>query len=119
MTVGEPEVEVRRARVSWLAVIGLLFGTVGVLTALTGELAPIAVVAGVLGALFSIGGFVATGKRYLASRPLALLAIIVSLGGLAIAAMVYSGQFDWLNRDNQVGWLRDWLNSRIPGMDNV
>jgi drug/metabolite transporter (DMT)-like permease len=119
MTVGEPEVEVGRARVSWLAVIGLLFGTVGVLTALTGELAPIAVVAGVLGALFSVGGFVATGKRYLASRPLALLAIIVSLGGLAIAAMVYSGQFDWLNRDNQVGWLRDWLNSRIPGMDNL
>jgi drug/metabolite transporter (DMT)-like permease len=112
----EPEEALRRARVSWLAVIGLLLGTVGVLAALTGELAPIAVIAGVLGLLCSFGGLVATGKRYLASRPLALLAILANLGALTVAVMVYSGQFDWLNRDNQVGWLRDWLNARVPGM---
>ncbi len=108
-----------KGRVSWLAVLGVIFGVIGVLTALTGTLAPIALAAGAVGLFFSVAGFGATRKPYLASRPLAGLALLLSLGALALTAMVYSGQFDWLNRDDQVGWLRSWLDVRVPGLDRL
>ena len=113
----EEPVRVPHGRVSWLAELGLILGLTGVFAALTGTLAPIAVVAGGLGLIFSLAGFAATHKPYLASRPLATLALLLSLGALALAAMVYTGRFDWLNRDDQVGWFRDWLDARVPGLD--
>lgn len=115
LAVGEPEVELRSARVSWLAITGLVLGVVGVLGALTAELLPVAAVIGVVGLLFSIAGLYATRHRLLASRPLAVTALVVCLGALALAVMAYTGQFDWLNRTDQAGWLREWLNDRIPG----
>ncbi|MGH3715138.1 MAG: hypothetical protein ACRDT4_16995 [Micromonosporaceae bacterium] len=116
LAVGEPDVDLRSARVSWMAVIGLLLGVVGVLGALTAELQPVAGVIGVVGLLFAIAGLYATRHRLLASRPLAVLAVLVCLGAVALVVVAYTGQFDWLDRTDQVGWLRQWLDDRIPGL---
>ncbi|MGH3734600.1 MAG: hypothetical protein ACRDT6_03095 [Micromonosporaceae bacterium] len=113
---GEPEVELRSARVSWLAITGLVLGVLGIVGTLTTELLPIGALLGVVGLLFALAGLYATRHRLLASRPLALVALVVCLGAVALAVMAYSGQFDWLDRADQAGWLRQWLNDRIPGL---
>ncbi|HEX6073747.1 MAG TPA: hypothetical protein VFZ32_00595 [Micromonosporaceae bacterium] len=108
----------RRVRVSWLAVLGLVFGLLGVLAALTGVLAPIGLAAGGIGLLFGFAGLVATGRPHLASRPLAVAALLVSIGALGLAGLALSGEFSWLNRDDQAGWLRDWLDARLPWLES-
>ena len=107
----------RRARVSWLAVLGLLLGVAGALASVTGELAPLGLGIGLLGSLFSFGGLVATGRKDIASRPLAVVALLANLTAIGLAVMAFTGQFDWLNRTNQPGWLRDRLNEWIPGLE--
>lgn len=116
LAVGEPDVDLRSARVSWLAIFGLVLGVLGVLGALTAELLPVALVLGVVGLLFSFAGLYATRHRLLASRPLALTALLVSAAALVLGILAYTGQFDWLNQPDRAGWLRDWLDARIPGL---
>ena len=112
----EPEAPAK-GRVSWSAVLGVMFGLTGVFAALTGTLTPIGLAAGALGVFWSVAGLVATRRPYVASRPLAGLALLLSAAALVLTAMVYSGEFDWLNRDDQVGWLRSWLDVRVPGLE--
>ena len=119
LAIGEEAMLVPKARVSWLAVLGLLLGAAGALVALTGQLAPVAIAAGVLGLILAIGGLAATRKPHVASRPLAITAIVFCLGALALAALYYTGQFDWLTRDDQVGWLRTWLDEQLPWLSRM
>lgn len=116
---GEPYEEAqRRARVSWSAVFGLVFGVIGLLAGLTGALAPVALLAGAIGLLLALGGLAATGHNNVASRPLAMLGLLVSLAALVLAALAIGGGFEWLNRDDQAGRLRDWLDARLPWLEN-
>ncbi|MQA25807.1 MAG: hypothetical protein GEU94_10070 [Micromonosporaceae bacterium] len=117
--VGEAAVPAAKARVSWLSVTGLVLGVSGALAALTGVLAPIAVAAAVVGLLLAVGGLSAARRPHVASRPLAVTAIVFCLGALALAGLAYSGQFEWLNRPDQAGWLRDWLDQRVPWLSRV
>jgi hypothetical protein len=114
----EPYQEGYRARVSWLAVLGLVLGVVGVLAALTGALAPVGLLAGAVGLLAGLAGLITTRRPHLASRPLAVIGLLVSLGALVLAWLAMNGDYGWLSRGDQAGWLRDWLDARLPWLES-
>ncbi|HEX2418881.1 MAG TPA: hypothetical protein VHJ83_12280 [Micromonosporaceae bacterium] len=108
----------RRARVSLAAELGLIFGLLGILAALTGVLAPIGFAAGSVGLLFGFAGLATTRRPYVASGPLAVTGLLLSLGALVLAWLAMNGDIDWLSRDDQAGWLRDWLDARFPWLES-
>jgi hypothetical protein len=114
----EPYQEPVRARVSWLAELGLVLGLLGIIAALTGVLAPVGLVAGAGGLLFGFAGLAATSRPDVASRPLAVTGLLLSLGALVLAWLAMNGEIGWLNRDDQAGWLRDWLDARFPWLES-
>jgi hypothetical protein len=123
MAFGDEEYEAEpyqhhRARVSWAAVLGLVLGVVGGLAALTGVLAPVGLLAAAVGVLFGLVGLAATGRPHIASRPLAVTGLLISIGALALAWLAMNGDYDWLTRDDQAGWLRDWLDARLPWLES-
>ncbi|MGH3658010.1 MAG: hypothetical protein ACRDUA_15250, partial [Micromonosporaceae bacterium] len=76
LAMGDDEAyEYRKARVSWLSVTGLILGVIGMSSALTSDLAPIGLAAGFVGLMLAVGGLVASTRPYVASQPLALLAL--------------------------------------------
>lgn len=123
MAFGDEEYEAEpyqhhRARVSWAAVLGLVLGVVGGLAALTGVLAPVGLLAGAVGVLFGLVGLAATGRPHIASRPLAVTGLLISIGAVVLAWLAMYGDYAWLNRDDQAGWLRDWLDARLPWLES-
>ncbi len=123
MAFGDEEYEAEpyqhyRARVSWAAVFGLVLGVVGALAALTGVLAPVGLLAGAAGVLFGLVGLATTRRPHIASRPLAVTCLLISIGALVLAWLAMYGDYGWLNRDNQASWLRDWLDARLPWLES-
>lgn len=123
MAFGDEEYETEpyqpyRARVSWAAVLGLVLGVVGALAALTGVLAPVGLLAGAAGVLFGLIGLAATRRPHVASRPLAVIGLLISIGALLLAWLAMYGDYGWLSRDDQAGWLRDWLDARLPWLES-
>jgi hypothetical protein len=123
MAFGDEEYETEpyrqhHARVSWAAVLGLVLGLVGLLAALTGALAPVGLLAGAVGVLFGLVGLATTRRPHIASRPLAVTGLLVSIGALGLAWLAMTGDYGWLNRGDQAGWLRDWLDARLPWLES-
>ena len=102
-------------RTSFMATLGLVLGVVATLTALTGQLAPVALVVGVLGLLFSLGGVSASGRRAVNGRGVAMLGLLGCLAGIVLAVVAMSDTVPWLTSDtDQVGRVRDWLDAQFP-----
>lgn len=105
------------ARVSLLATLGLIFGVAGVAAALTGLLAPWAIVAGALGLLFSFGGIIAGVRPNVAGRGLGTLGVLISGTAVVFGILALTGQVSWLDsHTDQVARLKDWLDARLPWM---
>ncbi len=114
-----PETAERRAHTSWAAVLGLILGVSAVYAALTVQLSTIGVILGALGLILGLIGLSRTRKRRVASRPLALLAILVSLVGVGLAILAISGDVSWLSGDDRVGQLYDWLDRNVPWLTEL
>jgi hypothetical protein len=110
--VREPRV---RAHTSMLAMLALMVGLTAVYCALSGRLAPIAVVLGVVGLLFSFGGLLLTGRRRVTGSTMAVLALILSVGGGVLGILAMNHTAHWLDSDvDQIARLRDWLDAQLP-----
>jgi hypothetical protein len=98
-------------RTSMLAALGLILGVTAVYGALSGRLAPVGLVAGVLGMLLSGGGLSAGSRRGVNGRGVAWLGMLFSVAGVVFAVLAMNHVTSWLNSDvDQVARLRDWLN---------
>jgi hypothetical protein len=112
--VPAPEPKIR-ARTSMFATFALIFGLSAVYAALSGRLAPAALVLGLVGLVFSFGGLTATGRPRVTGSTMALLALILSVGGPVLAILAMNHSATWLDSDvDQVARLRDWLDAQLP-----
>jgi hypothetical protein len=106
-----------RARASVMATIALIVGLTSVYCALTGRLAPVAVVLGVIGLLLSFVGLSATGRPRIAGSGMAVLALLLSVGGAVLGVLAMNDSATWLDSDvDQVARLRDWLDTQFTFM---
>jgi hypothetical protein len=118
-TEPEPRTVYARVHTSMLAMLALVVGTVATCAALTGRLAPVAIVIGALGALLSFGGLSAASRRGVNGHGVALLALLLSAAGIAFGVMAMNHTVPWLNADtDQASQMRDWLNTQLPWLKN-
>jgi hypothetical protein len=107
----------RRARSSFAATLGLVVGVCAVLAALSGRLAPVAVVVGALGLLLSAIGLAAVSRKHVTGHHVALLGLLASIAGVVLGILAINKSLPWLSSGtDNVGNLRDWLDARLPFM---
>jgi hypothetical protein len=103
-----------RARSSVMATFALIVGLTSVYCALTGRLAPVAVVLGVVGLLLSFFGLSASGRPRIAGSGVAVFALLLSVGGAVLGILAMNHSATWLDSDvDQVARLRDWLDTQF------
>jgi len=116
----EPAPAPRRVRTSGLAVFGLLFGAAACFAALTGRLAPVALLLAVAGVVLAIAGLSATTRPNVTGRGVGALALLLSAGGFALALAVMLGVTPWPRRDvDEISMVRDWLNAQLPWLKRI
>jgi hypothetical protein len=108
-----PVVAGPRPRASMLATIGLILGVVAAVMVLTGTLAAYGIGVGVLGLLASLGGFSATSRRHVAGKSDSMIGLLLSVGAIVIGSLVLTGAMIWTADTDQVGRLREWLDTNI------
>src|SRR5687767_15149742 len=108
----EPQVEQRivpartkSAKTSAAAVFGLVFGLAALFCALTGILAPAAILFGVIGLVVSIVGLKMTKRLGVTGKGVALGGLLTSLLGLALGAAVLAGAAAVVNDEAQLDQL--------------
>jgi hypothetical protein len=108
--VDESPVEVMRVHVSGLALVGLIFGVVGLCATLTGLLAPQGFLLGALGLLAGFAGLVATRHPDINGRGVAGLAMLIGAAAMALAVLALSARYQWPNsHSDQIRVWHAWL----------
>ncbi|HEV7899896.1 MAG TPA: hypothetical protein VGP31_18840 [Planosporangium sp.] len=106
---------VRWVRTSFTATLSLIIGVCATLAALSGRLAPVAVVVGVLGLLFAAAGLVAVSRRHVTGHHVALLGLAFSIAGVVFGVLAINRSLPWLDGGaDQAAALRDWLDGHLP-----
>ncbi len=109
----EPEPVGPRPRSSLMATLALIAGVVGALAALTGVLAGYGIVVGALAVVLAIAGISATGRRHVAGRSEAMLALVLGLGAVVFGILVVTDSLAWISTaSDKVGELRNWLDAQ-------
>jgi hypothetical protein len=107
----------RWVRVSMFATLGLIVGLAALGATLTGRLAPVGVVVGVVGGAISAGGLVGASRRGVTGHSIALLGLLASIAAVALGIMAIAGYLPWLDsRTDEVARVRDWLDAQFPWM---
>src|SRR5206468_977621 len=102
-----------RARSSLLATLGLIVGISATYAALSGRLAPVAVVIGAVGALLSLGGLSAASRRGVTGHGAAVIGLLAGLAGIVLGIMATRHALPWLDtRTDEAARLRDWLDAQ-------
>jgi hypothetical protein len=108
-----PEPRGPRPRSSLMATLALVVGVVSALAVLTGTLAGYGIAAGALAVLLAIGGISATGRRHVAGRSEAMLALVLGLGAIVFGVLVVTDSLGWIDTaSDKVGDLRNWLDTQ-------
>lgn len=110
------------AKTSAAAVFGLVFGLAALFCALTGILAPVAILLGVIGLLVSIAGFKMTKRLGVTGKGVALGGLLTSLLGLALGAAVLAGAAAVVNDEARLDQLQNWLDDareNAPSTDQL
>ncbi|GAA4435665.1 hypothetical protein [Phytohabitans houttuyneae] len=108
-----PEPVGPRPRSSLMATLALIVGVVAALATLTGVLAGYGIVAGGLAVLLAIAGVSATGRRHVAGRSEAMLALVLGLGAVVFGILVVTDSLSWITTaSDKVGELRNWLDTQ-------
>jgi hypothetical protein len=109
----EPEPVGPRPRSSLMATLALIAGVVGALGVLTGVLAGYGIAVGGLAVVLAIAGISATGRRHVAGRSEAMLALVLGLGAVVFGILVVTDSLAWISTaSDKVGELRDWLDAQ-------
>ncbi|MBO0867874.1 MAG: hypothetical protein J2P15_04860 [Micromonosporaceae bacterium] len=105
----------RWARTSAAAILGLMVGMFALLSTLSGLLAPVGVVLGVVGGALSAGGLAGARKPGVTGHGPAVIGLLFSLLAVALGVLAIGGQLSWLdNKTDEVSRLHDWLNGHLP-----
>jgi hypothetical protein len=101
-------------RVSAMAALSLIAGTLAVTATLTGLLAPLGLAAGVLAVLFGIFARHAVRRSTVNGRGLVSFGLLFGLVAIALSALAMSHSVSWLsNRTDEIAVLHNWLNDHI------
>ena len=112
--VEEHEVTGPKARVSMVATIALILGVAAALLVLSGPLLGYGIVVGGLALVLSLCGIVATRKRHVAGKSIAMLGMVLSLAAIVVGVLALTGSLSWLGTDMQpVNSAREWLDARF------
>jgi hypothetical protein len=102
-----------RPRSSFMATLALIVGVVGALAVLTGVLAGYGIAVGGLAVLLALVGVAATGRRHVAGRSEAMLALLLGLGAVVFGILVVTDSLAWISTaSDKVGELRNWLDAQ-------
>jgi hypothetical protein len=111
--------QMRRAHTSFAATLSLIIGVCAVLAALSGRLAPVAVVAGVIGLLFAAVGLAAVSRRTVTGHHVAIFGLVFSLVGIVFGFLAINKSVPWLNGDaDQASQFRSWLDAHWAWLKN-
>ena len=104
----------RRTRVSAMATLSLIAGTLAVAATLTGLLAPLGFVAGVLAVLFGVFAIYAVRRPAVNGQTLVGLGLLFGVVAVALSVLAMSHSVSWLsNRTDEITVLHNWLNDHI------
>ncbi|MFC0530659.1 hypothetical protein [Phytohabitans kaempferiae] len=108
-----PEPRGPRSRSSVMATLALVVAVASALAVLTGTLAGYGIAAGALATLLAIAGISATGRRHVAGRTEAMLALLLGLGAIVFGILVVTESLSWISTaSDKVGELRNWLDAQ-------
>jgi hypothetical protein len=111
--------KVKAGHTSLFATLSLVVGVCAVLASLSGRLAPVGLALGVLGLLLAAVGTAATGRPTVTGKGVAMLGLLASLAGVLFAIFAMNHTASWLDSDvDQVGKLRDWLDTQLPWLQS-
>jgi hypothetical protein len=103
-----------RTRVSAMATLSLIAGTLAVTATLTGLLAPLGFGAGVIAVLFGLFARHAVRRSTVNGRGLVGLGVLFGLVAIAVSVLAMSHSVSWLsNRTDEIAVLHNWLNNHI------
>jgi len=109
-----PAAPALRTRVSAMATLSLIAGTLAVTATLTGLLAPLGFAAGVFAVLFGLFARRAVRRSTVNGRGLVGLGVLFGLVAIAVSALAMSHSVSWLsNRTDEIAVLHNWLNNHI------
>jgi hypothetical protein len=107
-------VPTRRTRVSAMATLSLITGTLAVAATLTGLLAPLGFVAGVLAVLFGVFAIYAIRRPTVNGHGLVGLGLLFGVVAVGLSVLAMSHSLSWLsNRTDEITVLHNWLNDHI------
>ncbi|MFC4067662.1 hypothetical protein [Actinoplanes subglobosus] len=109
-----PATPAPRARVSFVATLGLVLSVAGALLVLSGPLLGYGVGVSAVALVLSLAGVFATRKRHVAGKGGALFGVLLSLAAIVTGVLALAGQLWWLGTDTQtVTELRTWLDTQF------
>lgn len=112
----------RPAKTSAAAVFGLVFGLAALFCALTGILAPAAVVFGVLGLILAVVGVKMAKRIGVTGKGVAIGGLVTSLLGLILGGVVLAGVTAVVNDQKQLDRVQRYIDdarSNLPSTDEV
>lgn len=112
----------RPAKTSAAAVFGLVFGLAALFCALTGILAPAAIVFGVIGLIVAIVGVKMAKRAGITGKGVAIGGILTSLIGIVLGGVVLAGATAVVNNQQQLDRVQRYIDdarSNLPSTDDV
>ena len=112
----------RPAKTSAAAVFGLVFGLAALFCALTGILAPAALVFGIIGLVLAVVGLKMAKRAGVTGRGVAIGGLVTSLIGLVLGGVVLAGITAVVNDQKQLDRIQNYIDdarSNLPSTDEV
>ena len=112
----------RPAKTSAAAVFGLVFGLAALFCALTGILAPAAVLFGVIGLILAIVGVKMAKRIGVTGKGVAIGGLVTSLLGLVLGGVVLAGVTAVVNDQKQLDRIQNYIDDAradLPSTDEV
>jgi hypothetical protein len=104
----------RRTRASAVATLSLIAGSFGIAAALTGLLAPLGFVAGVVAVLFGVFALRAVRRPTVNGHGLVSLGLLFGCVAILLSVLAMSHSTSWLsNRTDEIAVVHTWLNDHI------
>jgi hypothetical protein len=102
-------------RVSFGATLGLILGLTALYAVLTGTLAQVGLLVGVVGFLLASSGFAGARRDGVTGHSLALLGMLCSAAAIVLGVLAITDTLPWLStgKDN-VPLVRDWVDTHLP-----
>ena len=120
VTVPEPVAErdplaaPARTRASAIATLSLIAGTLAVAATLTGLLAPLGFIAGVVAVLFGVFALHAVRRPNVNGRGLVSLGLLFGFVAILLSVLAITHSTSWLsNRTDEISVLHNWLNNHL------